>query len=507
MSLNTPSGSLAPWQEVVPEPARLAGVSRASAIQGRRYARVAPQGPQTYGSPSAGTGGGSQQINFVLSDGQGFLDLRSVKFHYWVSTAVAGTVVDDGHVFSTVQINLGGQTITNLTNAAKVCNAEVAMGSSKNYYQTAGSFEQLELLNGDLNTSTTSYKWGGVSANLADIATRLQVVGRPTTNNKYGSPRTIPLSSICGFGRMKYLLPIQFLGQLSFILQTGAATEMTFNGTTAVNSGGTSTSDFALDNVYMSYEICVPSDDYADIVKSLVRESEQGLLLPYEDQTCPSGGVIGSGTAGPAGTTTLSEYTIIASRPTSNLLRATLLQIPPSALQNSGWPSQSCFSHAGVWSLYFAIGSEKFPSITPQGDAELFAMSLSAFGSGSVSQDNATIVNRQLWGQSTALTANSTTPVMWESPNVGYSAGLSTITTAATVYSAFGDRFCPSYGWQQWKNCAGPSIQGVNLSQSSGSQIQCVVVSAPPIAYQPYLVLTALKFIEVKKGVAGVVGA
>jgi hypothetical protein len=90
----------------------------------------------------------------------------------------------------------------------KVCNMETKLGASKSYYETAGSFQGFELLNGTLNTSTGLSKWGVVTANTADMNARQQKSGSPQTNNYAGSPRSVPLSAISGLGRMKQYLPI-----------------------------------------------------------------------------------------------------------------------------------------------------------------------------------------------------------------------------------------------------------------------------------------------------------
>ena len=77
---------------------------------------------------------------------------------------------------------------------------------------------------------------------------------------------------------------------------------------------------------------------------------------------------------------TVTQNDLIVSRATNHLLRASVVQVPTSCVSLQGFPSQSCFSHAGVYSVQFRVGSSVFPLIAAAGDAALFNMSLSAYG-------------------------------------------------------------------------------------------------------------------------------
>lgn len=97
------SGSLNSFFEVVPEAAKVQGLSRSSILTSRRRARVSPQSGQNYGS--AGANGGSSQIQAMISDDGGLVDMRSICFNYFIQTTGTNYAVpDDGHPFSTVQI-------------------------------------------------------------------------------------------------------------------------------------------------------------------------------------------------------------------------------------------------------------------------------------------------------------------------------------------------------------------------------------------------------------------
>ena len=70
MSFNNQSGSLSEFTEVVPEAARVQGLTRSSILTQRRRVKIPPQ---TNASPGAnGAGAGSTQIQFLVADQGGF---------------------------------------------------------------------------------------------------------------------------------------------------------------------------------------------------------------------------------------------------------------------------------------------------------------------------------------------------------------------------------------------------------------------------------------------------
>ena len=70
MSFTNQSGDLSQFSEVVPEAARVQGLTRSSILTQRRRVRIPPQ---TNASPgAAGAGAGSTQIQFLLADQGGF---------------------------------------------------------------------------------------------------------------------------------------------------------------------------------------------------------------------------------------------------------------------------------------------------------------------------------------------------------------------------------------------------------------------------------------------------
>ena len=244
----------------------------------------------------------------------------------------------------------------------------------------------------------------------------------------------------------------------------------------------------------------VPDPRYAAVLQSIASNpAEGGLTLPFESTICTAGAQIN------ASVTALSETSIIVSRATSHLLRTSLVLIPPTALQSLGWPSQSCFSHGGTWAYQNRIGSQVYPQIAAQGDADMFNLALEAYGS--VSQENGTCINRQTWGLSTGLTSVQGTPTIYESTQFAASATASQPSGGGFIF-AYSDSFIPSYGFRTVKGEAEDlDVDGINLSASSGSQLITTLVAAPPVAYTPYVTLVALKFIKAHGNAVSVMGA
>ncbi len=491
MSFLNQSGDLSPFSEVVPDSARVTGLTRSSILTQRRRCRIIPQSGQNYGS--AGSGAGNAQLQFLIADQGGLLDPKSIVINYTIQTSGTGSPVpDDGHPFTTVQVLMNGQLMDNIQNAMKYTNVEMKMGGSRSYYQSAGSFQGFELLNNDMITTlpvagagsviASDGQFGYVSANVADIAARTTRVANAITNNLAGEPRSIPLGLISGVGRMKSYLPVSLLGELSIVLVTGTAGEVLFNP--SANVAG----DYSLAQVSLEYDVVVPAPQYMALLQQISNE-EAGMNLPFESAIVTAG-------AGISASATLTENSVIVSRATNHLLRASLVQIPTTLLASVNFPSQSCFGHAGTYSCFWRIGSQTYPQVACQGDAALFNMSLTAWGS--VMQENGTVVNRSLWGNATNG-GTPGTPLVYETANVS---------SGGTVKFAYADSFIPSYGFQTVKGAAIPlDVDGVSLAGASGSQIITTVVQAPGVAYTPFVVLTALKFVKAANGAVQVLGA
>ena len=486
MSFLNQSGDLAHFTEVVPGSAAFSAPERSSILTARRRAKISPQTGPSVGSAGAGAGG--QQVQFLLADQGGFVDMRSMVVNYTVLTS-GGAILDDGHPFMTVQVLLNGQLLENIQSAPKVANAEMCWGGSKSYYQSAGSLQGWELLNADLQTSTSAPgAWGQVSGTVADILARQTRAAAAQYNNIAGEQRSIPLGLMCGLGRMKSYLPISLIGELGIIFQTGQAGEVLFNSSSAA------TGDYSISNLSIEYDVVVPDQRYFSHLQKMAMEEAGGLVLPYESAICTTGGVVS------ASPSALTETSVIVSRATNNLLRVAVVQVPASAVSSINYPSQSCFSKSGVYSAQWRVGSLVFPMISSQGDASLFNMSLASMGS--VVQENGSITNRCLWANSTAPVAG--TPTVYETAKAYYG----TTTSTTDVKFCWADRFVPSYGFQTCKgDIEAPAVDGISLAGASGSQIITTLVSAPAVSMTPFVILTALKFIKAHGGAVSVVGA
>lgn len=494
MSFTNQAGDLMPFAEVVPESAQFGSPEKSSILTQRRRCRVTPQTGPSVGSAGAGAGG--QQVQFLIADQGGLIDMRSVVLNYTIQTSGASTPCpDDSHPFMTFQALLNGQLLENIQNAPKLANVEMTLGGSKTYYQTAGSLQGWELLNDDLEdtvpTSTSiNTSWAYVVGNQPDVAARSSRAAAPVFNNIAGEQRSIPLGLMSGLGRMRQYLPIALTGELAFVLITGQANDVLF--TTSSSTAG----DYSLSNISIEYDIVVPDARYMAVLQKIAMEDGQGLVMPYESSIVTTGSTIQP-------SATLTENTIIVSRATNNLLRASVVQVPTIGVSQLGFPSQSCFGHAGTYSVQFRIGSQVYPQVAAQGDAALFNMSLAAYGS--VMQENGTVTNRCLWGNSTNAATAGTAAVLETAQ----------VSTGGSAKWAYADRFVPTYGFQVVKGAAEPlAVDGVSLAGASGSQLIVSLVQAPGAAsgasqpaYTPFVILTALKFIKAQGGAVSVVGA
>jgi len=488
MSFLNPAGDLSPFSEIVPSAISLDKPTKSSIVTARRRVKVTPQSGPSAGS--AGAGGGSQQVQFLVADQGGLLDPRSVVLNYTIFTSgAAAPCPDDGHVFTTAQLLINGQLLDNIQQAAKVTNIEMKMGGSKGYYQSAGSFQGFQLLNNDLNSvvplstdATSIGAWGWVAGNQSACATRSARAADVRTGNTAGMQVSIPLGLISGFGRCAQYIPLSVLGELAIVLQTGTANDVLFT------TSSSTTGDYSLSKISLEYDIVVPSAAYMSMLQKVAMED--GFMIPYESTIVGTGGVISSSSSA------LQESSIIVSRATNYLLRASVVQIPVTGGNTLGYPSQSCFAHAGTNSFQFKIGSQVYPQLPAEQDAAMFSTSLAAYGS--PMNENGSVVNRALWAQSTnAGTAG--TAATYETAQVA---------SGGSVKFCYADSFIPTYGFQTIKGGAEPSLlDAVSLAGASGSQLVATLISAPSASYVPYVSLVATRLLTAGSGVVSVKGA
>jgi hypothetical protein len=485
--------------EVVPRAASVQGLTRSSILTARRRVRAAPQTGINYGAVSAGTGGGSQQIQFVIADQGGLLDPASVSLIYNIKTSGTNQEVpDDGHPFTRMQISLNGQMLEDNAQAAKSTNAEVKLASSQTWYQTSGAFCGFELLNNQLNngpapssgtlatalTEVQQYSgaWCDVSGNCRSISTRTGAAAT-VANPIGGEQRCLPLGLISGVGRMQQYLPLSVLGEINLTLYTGSRQEIMFMGGSATDA------DFALGGVYIEYDIVVGHPEYMNLLARVANDpNEQGLVMPFESTIMSSSGTIA------ASTSALVENSIVVSRATNHLVRTYLLQQPSALLASTAYPSQSAFSHSQTNKVQWRVGSMYYPQIPAEGDASIWCAAQLAYGSASLNEA-ASVINRMSWAQSTS----GVTPSAANAAANGFE---------GPIKFNYSDSFIPAYGFQNVKGDAEPlAVDGISLSGASGSQLVCVVTNAPALLTTPTIGLVALRFIQAQAGSVRVQGA
>lgn len=489
MSALSQSGALLSDTEILPDALRAGGLTRASSVVERRRVRVAPQGGANYGAIASGTGAGNSQIQFLVA-GDGMLDARSAVLNYTIFTSGTNVAPDDGGVFTVQQTILNGIVVDNVTNCAKVASAQFRLGASKSYYTTAGSHAGQQLLNNDLimtipvaggsSVIASDGQYGYVANNYIDIATRAQRSSNLLGNNGVkGVQYSIPLAMLGNFWKCSNALPLGILGEINLTLVTGTAAEVLFSGVTAA------TPDYSLANVSLEFDLLIPSNDLMMVYKQVAMDpSDSGLNYVVESNICTQAGSIG---VNASAATALSEYVAIASRATNHLVRSTLMLFNRSGAASIQYPSQSCASYANTFSVGWRIGSQTFPQLAPQGSAALFSMTQNAYGSAMV--ETGTAINKMLWTNTTNF------------ETAGTAATYTAASEATTAKFAYGDSFLPSMSFEQVRGgYEKPSLQGVSLSGSSGSQIICSFVAAPPTDYNVFLIVTALKVIKCQGG-------
>jgi hypothetical protein len=493
MSALYQSGSQLPMEEVVPAAAAVKGLTRSSILTQRRRIRIQAQGGRDYGTGTGASAanGGNQQIQFLLSDAGGLVDPASICLVYNQCTT-ANVCPDDSHPFTRVQISLNGQLLDDINSAAKNTNAEVTLGATRDWLKTSGSFCGFELLNNDLNTGSASVAtaaalqqyssaYGDVSGNFLNIAARYDNAAS-VVNPLGGQQRVLPLGLISGVGRMKNYLPLNILGELSFTFFTGSAGEVLYSPTSG------NTGDYSLKGVYLIADIVIPHPAYAEVLSRMANEENSSLSMPYESTIVSQGGVMATSS------TALTDYSIVVSRATNNLVRSLVWFQPNAALTSFNTAVQSQFNHAFVNKIQWRIGSQFYPSIPAEGDADMWAMSASAYGTAGLNEQNG-VTNRLLWAQSTP----------------------STLPGGASQYAATGegvpkfqnaDRFVPAYGFRVVKGAAEEvTMDGISLSGSSGSQAVVAVTAAPKEAMAPFVSLVATRVIQAANGQVRILGA
>lgn len=491
----SPSGNLHSFDEVVPGAAMVQNLQRSSILTSRRRVRIQPQGGSSYGS--AGTGAQNNQVQLIVSDAGGLIDPQSMNLIYTLQAAGTGPEVVEGHPFNRAQMVLNGALVEDIVYANRFTNAELALSSNQSWWKTAGSFLGLGLLNNELNTGAqpssatlatalgqvVSYSgaWGDVSGNVTAFCARVEqsadAVGHPFA----GEQRSLPLGCLFGLCRSSQYLPMNVLGSMNITLFTASNAEAAFvNGTTA-------DSTYSLSQVFLEYDVITPDPRYADVLQRMAQDpSSSGINIVYESTIMASGGQIS------ASSSALSDSSIVVSRGTTSLVRAFLIQSPASLQASNFFPASACFQHANTFSIQFRVGSSYYPQVAAEGDASMFANSMLAYGH--LTGENCGIIGRQLWGQTTTVTATGTSPTSQREGSLKF---------------AFADHFIPAFSF---KTVSGDienenMVDGINLAGASGSQLVCTIRSAPAVTMTPVLALIAQRIIQAQGGSVRILGA
>lgn len=243
--------------------------------------------------------------------------------------------------------------------------------------------------------------------------------------------------------------------------------------------------DFSLKGCYLTCDIVIPHPAYAEVLSRMANDGgEGGLSMVYESTIVSQGGVM------TASASSLTDYSIIVSRATNNLVRSLAWFQPNALLTSPKYPVQSCFNHAFVNKVQWRVGSQFYPSIPAEGDADIWACAASAYGTAGLNEQNG-VANRILWSQ--------TTPVL---PVATHANG------EGAYQKNFADKFTPAYGFRIVKGAAEEvQMDGISLAGSSGSQAVLAITAAPAVDTAPFVSLVALRVIQASNGQVRVLGA
>jgi hypothetical protein len=499
-SVLVPSGNLLPVNEVLPGAAAIRGLDKSSMLVQRRRVRTVPQTASSAGTATGNAaasgfgGGGGAQVTFTIADQGGLLDPASICVVYNIAVSGTGnTMPDDGHPFTKAQVILNGQALTDNQQAAKYTNMEVKLNSNQAWYKTAGSFCGFELLNNEQQyaaataTPTVAQQqaytgaFGDVLGNLAQQTTRYKYAAGHDSQgyaNFAGQQRVLPLGLVSGVGRMNQYIPLNVAGQVVLNFITGQ------RGEVLVQASGNTDADYALFGIALEYDIVVPDPRYADILQRAANDpAEGGLNMAFESEIMASAASISASAA------SLTENSLIVSRATNNLTRVLLVAQPTTLMTSVNFPAQSCFNHTGAYKLQFRVGSNYYPALAAEGDASMWAMSISE--TAGISTDTG-VINRLFWSLSTTAAAGT----------------ISEPSFAVGGSRSFADSFIGAYNFRTVKGRAMElDLDGVSLSGASGSQLVCILTAAPPVGATPTLCLVAIRTIQCQGGAVRVLGA
>lgn len=466
-----------PIDEAVPLAMEVHGVSRSSILQGRRRIRFQPQSGTTANSGSI--------IQFVLSDSTGLLDVNSMVLSATVSVSGGDGKdmwMDDGPAWCRrAQVIANGSLIDDVDNAHRAFNLELQSSVGQDFYDSEGSFMNLWKFN-----ATQAIASPAPAKN--DVESALATQYADLSGN--GLQCAWPIGLIAPSLRSSKYWPLRSMGELVLQLTCAQDSEAIFS------PGQTGAPSYALKNIFIECDICVPHPSYASLLDHVTQlESEHGLVLPVETI------LVAQGQSIPASPASFTESSVVTSRATTNLRQMVFAAQPTTGLNAYTYPSVSCFPDAGFGQFQVRVGSLYFPSQPADTLARAAMTTYAAFGE-PASTDKESVWNRMNYDTTTS--ADGAT-VYVNRPDAG---GRSLPPVATTQRFAYSDFAPKAYCFDSYKNTSDPlDADGISILGQAGSQIVTQVRLANPEAVTPSIVLKATKYIHLKNGGLRVVGA
>ena len=495
-----------PMTEVVPNAAKVSGVSKSSILTGRRRVRFQAQ-TGTTASPG-------NICQFVLADSTCLLDAQSVVFSANVQvTGATNASLDDGPAWCRrVQVTFNGSLLEDLDQAHRNANALVYAGASKSWIESAGSFAGYWKDNAELGSSTSAYVTvpasaapaastigaysrinGDVTSEVTNAATRYYNTTVPTGSGYLnGMSIAVPLGILSGVFRTQQYLPLSQMGEMVLQLTLAQVSEAIYQP----SSSGTPS--YTLTDIYIEADLVTPNYLYGQMLNMICQdENEPGLVIPVESTVVSQGQSISAANG---------DQSIITSRATNNLRKIVVTACPTDALTSLTYPSVSCFPNALFQQVQWRIGSLYFPSQPANSLGRAFWMTVGSFNNSEPLNVYDGVINWNTYGLSTTFS--------------GTGSGLTPSATAGAVYApaigntgqlAYNDKFVLAYNFDNFKGGETLDADGVSILGQSGAQIVTVIrnnfnaVSSSGLT--PTVSLLATKYLHIKNGALKIVGA
>lgn len=468
-ALNEPYAGL-PITEVVPDAARVSGLTRASILQERRRVRVTPTGPS-----SVVLGGSAQQVTFNITDSMALMDPNSVTLSFDVAVtetnAAAATCTDDGafSVWRRAALAINSVSVEDVDRCASAALIDIYGSCPQSWYDGPGSFLGL------WKFATTAYQLGAAGGNTCaiaknDVASKrvVQAARQEALTVSYSVPLAILLASFRG----NQLWPLRSMGQVQLTLQTSTLEEALFS------TGAGGTQGCTISNLSVEYDAIIPHSSYQALLEELTfSDAMEGLVMPVDSKVTTT--VSAQAAAGAT-----SDVSVQVTRASANLRSVHFVMQPPGAASVATC-FQSQFSNEGLAQYQLRIGSYLAPTIPAQGPARQYNLLKGSFG-GNPADDTASIVDARNFLVTTRADAG-----------------------AVTGDFAHADCAVNGYCFDKHKSIGQAlSVDGINTMSGSGSIIQADLRVTPPRNDNVNIlfVTRATRYIRIKGGAVRIDG-